>query len=76
MTPQDDDLWRSRFVAVNLLRIGATAVVLLGLAIWQTNVVRLGGLPAVGFPLALIGLVASFWGPVALTRRWKRKDGR
>jgi len=76
MTPQDDDLWRSRFIAVNLTRIGGTAVVLFGLAIWYTNVLRPGGVPAVGFPIAVVGLVASFWGPVALTRHWKRKDGR
>jgi hypothetical protein len=76
MNPQDEDLWRSRFIAVNLLRIGGTLVVLAGLAIWNTNVLRQGGLPQVGFPLALAGLVASFWGPVALSRHWKRKDGR
>jgi hypothetical protein len=76
MTPQDDDLWRSRFIAVNMLRIGGTGVVLIGLAIWYTNVVVAGGLPIIGFPLAVAGLIASFWGPVALTRHWKRKDGR
>jgi protein-S-isoprenylcysteine O-methyltransferase Ste14 len=76
MTPQDDNLWRGRFVTVNLVRIGGTAVVLLGLAIWYSNLVRPGGAPLLGFPLALIGLVASFWGPIALSRHWKRKDGR
>ena len=76
MTPQDDDVWRNRFVTVNLVRIGGTAVVLFGLAIWYTNVLRPGGFPALGFPMALVGLIVSFWGPVALTRHWKRKDGR
>jgi len=77
MTPnENDDLWRNRFIAVNLVRIGGTIVVLVGLAIWQTNMLRQGGIPALGLPLALIGLVASFWGPVALTRHWKRHDGR
>ena len=33
MTPQDDEtLWRNRFIAINLVRIGGTIVVLLGLA--------------------------------------------
>jgi protein-S-isoprenylcysteine O-methyltransferase Ste14 len=76
MTPQDDDLWRNRFIIVNLVRIGATAVVLFGLAVWNTNVLVRGGLPQVGLPLAVIGLIVSFWGPVALSRHWKRKDGR
>jgi protein-S-isoprenylcysteine O-methyltransferase Ste14 len=76
MSPQDDDLWRNRFVTVNLTRIGGTAVVLFGLGIWYTNVLVPGGSIALGLPLALVGLVASFWGPVALSRHWKRKDGR
>jgi hypothetical protein len=76
MTPQDDHLWRNRFIAVNLVRIGGTVVVLIGLAIWHGNVLVEGGSPEVGLPLALVGLVASFWGPIALSRYWKRHDGR
>ena len=75
MNPSDD-VWRTRFITLNLVRIGGTAVVLVGLAIWYTNVLVQGGSPALGLPLAIVGLVASFWGPVALSRHWKRKDGR
>jgi hypothetical protein len=76
MTPQDDDLWRNRFITVNLVRIGGTIIVLIGLAIWYGNVLVEGGSIEVGLPLALAGLVASFWGPIALSRYWKRLDGR
>ena len=76
MTPQDDDLWRNRFVAVNLMRIGGTAIVLFGLILWQTDVIVAGGDPWLGIPLVAIGLVASFRGPIALARHWKRRDGR
>jgi hypothetical protein len=76
MTPQDDDLWRNRFITLNLTRIGGTVVVLLGLAIWYSNLLVPGGSLVLGLPLAVLGLVASFWGPIALTRHWKRKDGR
>jgi chaperone required for assembly of F1-ATPase len=48
MNPQDEDLWRNRFIAVNLVRIGGTAVVLIGLAIWYGNVLVQGGSIAVG----------------------------
>lgn len=72
----NDDVWRSRFIAVNMTRIGGTAIVLFGLGIWYTNLLTPGGSIAIGLPLALIGLVASFWGPIALSRHWKRKDGR
>lgn len=72
----EDNVWRDRFIIVNLVRIGGTAVVLLGLGIWYTDLLRPGGVAAVGLPLAIAGLVVSFWGPVFLARHWKRLDGR
>ena len=64
MTPPDDEtVWRNRFIAINLVRIGGTIVVLFGLAVWHSASSRRrridGGRPAA----ALAGLVASFWGP-------------
>jgi Na+/proline symporter len=77
MTPQDnDDLWRNRFITINLVRIGGTAIVFLGLAIWYTNLLVPNGSIVLGLPLALIGLAISFGGPQWLTRYWKRQDGR
>jgi hypothetical protein len=77
MSPQnDDDLWRNRFIIVNLVRIGATAFTLLALAIWYTNLLVPGGSIVIGLPLALAGLVVSFMGPKWLARHWKRQDGR
>lgn len=72
MTPEDDEtLWRNRFILVNLVRIGATAFVLLALAIWYTDLLVPGGSMVIGLPLALAGLVVSFWGPKWLARRWR-----
>lgn len=81
MTPQDhrppdEDVWRDRFITVNITRIGGTVVVLFGLVLWQTSLLVAGGAPLLGLPLVAIGLVASFWGPIALARHWKRQDGR
>ena len=76
MSPENDEVWRNRFILVNLVRIGGTVVVLIGLAIWYGNVLVQGGSIEVGLPLALAGLVASFWGPIALSQHWKRRDGR
>lgn len=76
MTGQNDDLWRQRFVLVNLARIGATLVVLLALAIWQTDLLVRGGTIILGLPLALAGLIVAFWAPKWLARYWKRQDGR
>ena len=76
MTPVDDATWRNRFITVQLTRIGGTAIVMLGLYIWYGDLVAEGGTIVLGLPLALIGLVTSFWGPVHLSRRWRRLDGR
>jgi hypothetical protein len=76
MNPQlDDSVWRNRFIAINVVRIGGTIVVLLALVLWQSDTFVQGG-SIVGLPLALAGLAASFFGPVWLTRRWKSQDGR
>ena len=72
MTPEEDEaLWRNRFILVNLVRIGATAFVLLALAIWYTDLLVPGGSMVIGLPLALAGLVVSFWGPKWMARHWR-----
>jgi hypothetical protein len=75
MTPPDESVWRDRFIQINMTRIGGTLVVLLGLIVWQTDIFTPGG-SIIGFPLAILGLIASFGGPIWLSRRWKRRDGR
>ena len=71
MNPQDNEaLWRNRFILINLVRIGGTIVVLLALALWQSDLFVRGG-TILGFPLALAGLVVSFMGPKWLARRWR-----
>ncbi len=76
MTPQQDEtLWRNRFIAINMMRIGATSVVLLGLVIWQSDLIVPGG-SILGFPITLIALVVSFLGPKWLARRWRTPPGQ
>ena len=71
MTPQEqEELWRNRFILVNLLRIAATIVVLFALALWQSDLIVEDG-SILGLPLALAALVVSFWGPKWLARRWR-----
>ncbi|MDQ4088574.1 MAG: hypothetical protein M3177_11295 [Pseudomonadota bacterium] len=71
MNPQDQEtLWRNRFILINLVRIGATIVVLFALALWQSDLIVEGG-SIVGFPLALAALTVSFLGPKWLARRWR-----
>ncbi len=77
MTPEDDEaVWRNRFIAINLVRIGGTIVVLIALAIWNSDLLVEGGSIVIGLPLALAGLVVSFWGPKWLAARWKTPPDR
>ena len=75
MTPQQEEaMWRNRFILMNLTRIGGTAVVLLALLLWQSDIFVEGG-TIIGFPLALIGLVISFLAPSYLARKWRTPPG-
>lgn len=69
--PTNEVTWRNRFIALNLTRIGGTVLTILGIIIWQGNLLREGGSTAVGFPMALVGLAISFLAPRWLARRWK-----
>jgi len=72
MTPSEDEaLWRNRFITINLVRIGGTAVVLFGLFILNGDLIQEGGSIALGIPLALIGLAISFGGPKWLSNKWR-----
>lgn len=68
----DETTWRNRFIFLNLVRIGGTIVVLIGLAAWHSDWIERGGSLEIGLPLALIGLMVSFGGPVYLAQRWRQ----
>jgi hypothetical protein len=74
MTEQElNDRARNRFVTIQLVRIGATIVVLFALLLWQTDYIAERGslLSKLGFPLAVVALVTSFLAPKWLARRWR-----
>ena len=67
--------WRNRFILVNLGTIGGAALTFFSLVLWQTDYVVHGG-SVLGFPLALLGLVISFFAPRVMARWWKKGDSR
>ena len=75
MNEVDERTWRNRFIVMNLVQIGGTVFVLLALLLWQSSVFVEGG-HWIGFPLALVGLVISFFGPRTMAKRWKRPPGQ
>jgi len=75
MTPEQQEAqWRNRFILMNLVRIGGTAVVLLALLLWQSDVFVEGG-SIIGFPIAIIGLIVSFFAPKYVARQWRTPPG-
>lgn len=70
MSEPNETMWRNRFIAIQLVRIGATAIVLFALLLWQSDMIVEGG-SVLGFPLALVAMAASFLGPRWLARRWR-----
>ena len=62
--------WRNRFILIFLVQVGGTLLVLFSLLLWQTSYIVQGG-HWIGFPLALVGLVISFFGPRMMAKRWK-----
>ena len=72
--PEDVTLWRNRFILMNLVRIGGTVVVLLALLLWQSDVFVEGG-SIIGFPIAIAGLVISFFAPKYVARQWRTPPG-
>jgi hypothetical protein len=71
MTPQEEKaLWRNRFILMQLLRIAASVGVLLAILLWQTDRFVQGG-SIIGFPIALICLFISFFGPKYLAGQWR-----
>jgi hypothetical protein len=70
MSSADDAVWRTRFILMNLIRIGATAGVILSLLLWQSDVFVRGG-TILGLPLGLIFLVISFFGPKLYASRFR-----
>ena len=69
--PVDEETWRNRFIMINLVRIGGTAVALLGLYLWHSDALREGGAMETGLPIALVGIAISFLGPRMLVKKWR-----
>ena len=59
----DDDVWKTRFHQLMLVRLAASAIFILGVLIMFTDLLRDGGWPQVGAVLAIIGALGSLLAP-------------
>ncbi len=69
----DEALWKRRFLIFTLVRLAGLAMFFLGIAITFGDLVRQGGWPAVGVPIAIIGLIDAVFSPRILKKVWERE---
>ena len=69
----DEALWKRRFLIFTLVRLGGLAIFFLGLAIAFGDLLREGGWPAVGGPLAVAGLIDAVFSAKVLRKIWERQ---
>lgn len=62
---------RARWLVIQLARLSGILVVLLGMAVFRTDLLAEGGAPVVGWVLMLLGLVEMVVVPKLLARRWR-----
>jgi len=66
-----DRIARGRFAVMTGIRLVGIVMMLGGMLIWHTDLLREGGWPLVGIPLFAVGLVDSLLLPRVLAARWR-----
>ena len=69
----DEALWKRRFLVFTLVRLAGLAIFFLGLAIAFGDLLREGGWPAVGGPVAVVGLLDAVFSAKVLRKIWERQ---
>lgn len=73
MSEVGEEEWRRRFGLFALARLSAVALVLLGVAVALTGLVRPGGWPVPGAILVILGAIEGLLVPRLIRRRWEQK---
>ena len=69
----DEAVWKRRFLVFTLVRLAGLAIFFLGIAIMFGDLLRDGGWPAVGAPIAIIGLIDAVFSAKILKKIWERQ---
>jgi hypothetical protein len=70
----DERKWRNRLFAYTGARAFGIAVMLVGIAIIYTDLVREGGWPQVGAIIAIMGAIDALFAPRMLKKLWDEQD--
>jgi hypothetical protein len=72
----DEKVWKKRFLIFSLARLFGLAMILLGIAVAYSDLLRPGGWPVVGFVIALMGVIDALLSPRLLKKMWEEEDKR
>ena len=70
----DERVFRNRLLAYSGARAFGLAVMLLGIAIIYTDMLREGGWPQVGAIVAIMGVIDALFAPRLLKKMWDEQD--
>ncbi|MCL6729023.1 hypothetical protein [Sphingomonas hankyongi] len=72
----DESKHRNRLLAYTGVRAFGLAVMLLGLAIIYSDLVRPGGWPQLGAIVAILGVIDALFAPRLLKKLWDQQDAQ
>lgn len=72
----DEEIWKKRFLIFSLARLFGLAMILLGIAVAYSDLLRPGGWPVVGIVLAVMGALDALFSPRLLKKMWEEEDRR
>ena len=70
----DETKWKRRLLAYTGARAFGLAIILLGVAIIYSDLLREGGWPQLGAVIAILGVVDAVFAPRLLRKSWDQQD--
>jgi hypothetical protein len=70
----DEEVWKKRFMIFTLARLFGLGMILLGVAIAYSDLVREGGWPLLGFFISVMGAIDAIFSPRLLKKVWEEQD--
>lgn len=67
----DKEIAQQRFLLLNAARGVGTIIMVIGLVLWYTDILDIGGAPLTGGLTFAVGLILSFVLPSYLARKWR-----
>lgn len=72
----DEEVWKKRFLIFSLARLVGLAMILLGVAVAYSDLLRDGGWPLLGLVIAVMGAIDALFSPRLLKKMWEEEDRR